>query len=79
MLYEVITTKYARGYGIRVAFGVAVLCCMISIILKQFKFDAPAAALILGTISVISLWICKITFVGAADELRAKKAREVGA
>jgi len=74
-----VATKYARGYGIRVAFGIAVLCCMISIILKQFKFDAPAAALILGTISVISLWICKITFVGAAEELRAKKAREAGA
>jgi uncharacterized membrane protein YfcA len=26
-----IATKYARGYGIRLAFGTAVVCCMISI------------------------------------------------
>ncbi len=74
-----VATKYARGYGIRVAFGIAVLCCMISIILKEFKMDAAAAVLILGTIGIISLWICKITFVGAAEELRVKKAREAGA
>ncbi len=71
-----VATKYAKGYGIRLAFGAAVLCCMISIILKQFKFEAPAAVLILGTIGVICIYICAIMFKGAANELREKKARE---
>lgn len=71
-----VATKYAKGYGIRIAFGVAVLCCMISIILKQFKFETPAAVLILGTIGVICLYIMGIMFKGAAQELRDKKARE---
>ncbi len=74
-----VATKYAKGYGIRIAFGTAVLCCMISIILKQLKFDDPAAVLILGTISVMCLWIMKIMFTGAAQELREKKMREQSA
>jgi len=74
-----VATKYAKGYGIRVAFGTAVVCCMISIILKQFGFSASAAALILGTISLICLYIIKIMFVGAAAELRAKKQLKTSA
>jgi len=69
-----VATKYAKGYGIRIAFGIAVLCCMVSIVLKQYGFDIMSAALILGTISLICLYIIKIMLVGAADELRAKKA-----
>lgn len=68
-----VATKYSKGYGIRIAFGIAVLCCMISIILKQFKYTASAAVLILGTISLICLYIIKIMFKGAAQELREKK------
>ncbi len=71
-----IATKYAKGYGIRIAFGIAVLCCMISIICKQFGFNSIAAVIILGTISLICLYIIKIMFTGAAQELRDKKARE---
>ncbi|SFM84260.1 sulfite exporter TauE/SafE family protein [Thermodesulforhabdus norvegica] len=70
-----VATKYSKGYGIRVAFGCAVVCCMISIILKQFKYNLPAAILILGAITVISLYIMIIMFKGAAAELREKKAR----
>ncbi|MBP1742182.1 MAG: hypothetical protein H6Q48_4475, partial [Deltaproteobacteria bacterium] len=68
-----VATKYAKGYGIRVAFGIAVVCCMFSVILKEFKFDAIAAVLILGTIGAICLYIIKIMFQGAAQELRDKK------
>jgi uncharacterized protein len=68
-----IATKYAKGYGIRVAFGIAVICCMISIILKQFSFKAPATVLILATISLICLYIVKIMLQGAIQELRDKK------
>lgn len=72
-----VATKYAKGYGIRLAFGTAVLCCMISIILKQFKYETPAAVLILTTIGAICIYIMAIMFKGAANELREKKAREV--
>jgi uncharacterized membrane protein YfcA len=71
-----VATKYAKGYGIRVAFGVAVVCCMISIILKEFKFNTLAAVLILGTIGSICFYIMKIMFTGAAAELREKRRAE---
>ncbi|MFZ2634134.1 MAG: sulfite exporter TauE/SafE family protein [Desulfosalsimonadaceae bacterium] len=69
-----IATKYAKGYGIRIAFGIAVLCCMLSIILKQFGYKDMAAVLILGTIGIICLYIIKIMATGAIEELREKKA-----
>ncbi|MBN2140832.1 MAG: sulfite exporter TauE/SafE family protein [Desulfovibrionaceae bacterium] len=69
-----VATKYSKGYGIRIAFGLAVLCCMVSIILKQLKYDAPAAVLILTAIGLICAYIMKIMFQGAAKELRDKKA-----
>ena len=71
-----VATKYSKGYGIRIGFGCAVLGCMISIILKQFKYNNAATVLILGTISLICLYIIVIMFKGAAAELREKKARE---
>jgi hypothetical protein len=70
-----VATKYAKGYGIRVAFGIAVVACMISIILKQYKFEMSAAVLILGTISLICIYIIKIMVQGAVEELREKKSR----
>lgn len=73
-----VATKYAKGYGIRVAFGIAVLCCMVSIILKQFKFENAAAALILGVIGAICAYIMAIMFKGAAAELREKKLASGG-
>ena len=71
-----VATKYAKGFGIRIAFGTAVLCCMISIILKQFRFEASAAVLILSTIGIMCLYIMGIMFKGASQELREKKIRE---
>ena len=72
-----VATKYSKGYGIRVAFGFAVLGCMISIILKQYGFTSSATVLILGTISVICIYIIKIMFQGAAQELREKRRAEM--
>jgi hypothetical protein len=71
-----VATKYSKGYGIRVAFGCAVVACMVSIILKQYKFNAAAAVIILGAIGIICAYIMAIMFKGAAQELREKKARE---
>jgi hypothetical protein len=68
-----VATKYARGYGIRLLFGLSVVGCMISVICKQFQFTALATVIILGTISVLCAHIIVILFVGAAAELREKK------
>ncbi len=71
-----VATKYAKGYGIRVAFGLAVVACMFSIILKQFKYEIPATVLILGAVGLICLYIVVIMVKGAAKELREKKEAE---
>jgi uncharacterized membrane protein YfcA len=71
-----IATKYAQGYGIRLAFGTAVVCCMISVILKEFNFTMPAAVLILTTIGLICLYIIKILWQGAVEEIRSKRGQE---
>ncbi|MBF0497614.1 MAG: sulfite exporter TauE/SafE family protein [Deltaproteobacteria bacterium] len=71
-----VATKYAKGYGIRIGFGCAVVACMASIILKQYGFDVAAAVVILGAISAICVYIISIMFKGAAAELRDKKERE---
>ncbi len=69
-----VATKYAKGYGIRLAFGLCVVACMISIILKQFKYSNSSAVLILGTISIMCIYITVIMLKGAAAELRDKRA-----
>ncbi|MEW6263741.1 MAG: sulfite exporter TauE/SafE family protein [Thermodesulfobacteriota bacterium] len=68
-----VATKYAKGYGIRILFGLAVVACMISVILKQFGVNTLATVIILGSISLISLYIMVVMFRGAAAELREKK------
>jgi uncharacterized protein len=69
-----VATKYAKGYGIRIAFGLAVVACMISVILKQYKIELAATVVILGAVGAICVYICSIMFKGAANELREKKA-----
>jgi uncharacterized membrane protein YfcA len=69
-----VATKYAKGYGIRIAFGICVLACMVSIILKEFGFSSLSAAIILVTIGLMSAYITVIMIKGAAQELREKKA-----
>lgn len=71
-----VATKYAKGYGIRVAFGICVVSCMVSIILKEFRLGSLSAALILVTIGLMSAYITAIMIKGAAKELRDKKALE---
>jgi hypothetical protein len=66
-------TKYAKGYGIRLAFGTAVICCMISVVLKELEFGSIAATLILTTLALLCLYIIKILIQGVLMELREKK------
>jgi len=68
-----VATKYAKGMGIRVAFGIAVVACMISVILKQINWNLSATVLILGAVGSICVYIMIIMFRGAAEELRQKK------
>ncbi len=72
-----VATKYAKGFGIRIAFGLAVVACMISVILKQIKLDMPATVLILGAVGAICLYIIIIMFRGASQELREKRAGKI--
>jgi len=79
-----VATKYIKGYGIRIAFGIAVIACAVSILLKLLaKFypayaallDNSATVVILGTVGLLSLYIIVAFVIGARKELQAKKAR----
>lgn len=77
-----VATKYIKGYGIRIAFGLAVIGCMLSIILKLLQGQFPAAKVILGNcatvlvlalVSLMSLYIFVRMVLGAREELAQKK------
>ena len=78
-----VATKYIKGYGIRVAFGLAVVGCALSILLKFIGkwypttatlMDNSATALILGLVAALSLYIIMAFIKGAKAEIAAKKA-----
>jgi uncharacterized membrane protein YfcA len=77
-----VATKYIRGYGIRIAFGLAVIGCLVSVILKLAPTYAPtirgftdtaATILVLGVVSALSLYIFVRMLQGAKRELARKK------
>jgi uncharacterized protein len=79
-----VATKYIKGYGIRIAFGLAVIGCALSILLKFIGkwypdtatlMDNSATALILGLVAALSLYIIMAFIKGAKAEITAKKAR----
>jgi uncharacterized membrane protein YfcA len=78
-----VATKYIKGYGIRVAFGIAVIGCATSIILKLIPNFVPAAkaatdvaatAVVLTVVASLSLYIAVKMVQGAKAEVAAKKA-----
>ncbi|MBG3876037.1 sulfite exporter TauE/SafE family protein [Desulfovibrio oxamicus] len=78
-----VATKYIKGYGIRIAFGLAVVGCALSIMMKlvqpwlpQFKsvLDTGATILVLGLVSCMSLYIFIRMVQGVKMELARKKA-----
>jgi uncharacterized protein len=80
-----VATKYIKGYGIRIAFGLAVIGCFISIVLKLLAkaipaygawFDGSATALILGLVAAMSLYIFVRMVQGAKQEVALKKAQK---
>jgi len=80
-----VATKYIKGYGIRVAFGLAVVGCALSIILKLFAtydparkemYDGASTVLILGLVSALSIYIFIKMMQGAKAEIAGKKAAQ---
>jgi len=78
-----VATKYIKGYGIRVAFGLAVIGCAVSIAMKMigstfkqlnYAMDVGSTVLILGLVSGMSIYIFVKMIQGAKQELAAKKA-----
>lgn len=83
-----VATKYIKGYGIRIAFGLAVVGCALSIVLKLLAkgipaygaiFDASATVLILGLVAAMSLYIFIRMVQGAKQEVAAKRAARIPA
>jgi uncharacterized protein len=78
-----VATKYIKGYGIRIAFGLAVIGCALSIVLKLVAkavpvsqgvwFDGAATVLVLGLVAAMSLYIFFKMLAGAKQEIASKK------
>jgi len=77
-----VATKYIKGYGIRIAFGCAVIGCAISIVLKlapsflpQYKvaFDNAATFFVLAVVAALSTYIAVKMVQGAKAEVAGKK------
>ena len=81
-----VATKYVRGYGIRIFFGIAVIGCGISVLMKLISssypalktvLDPTATFLILGLVTTLSLFIVIKFIMGVREELAMKKERPV--
>lgn len=77
-----VATKYIKGYGIRIAFGLAVVGCAISILMKlvqpwvpQYKalLDDAATVLVLGLVAAMSIYIFVRMVQGVQMELASKR------
>jgi uncharacterized protein len=78
-----VATKYVRGYGIRVFFGIAVIGCDISVLLKlvsaayaplRTALNLAATAVILIFVSALSLYIVAMFVAGVRAERAARSA-----
>ncbi|MDP3029309.1 MAG: sulfite exporter TauE/SafE family protein [Deltaproteobacteria bacterium] len=77
-----VATKYIKGYGIRIAFGLAVVGCFFSIVLKLIAkayklpiFDYMSTALVLGLVAAMSTYIFVKMLAGAKKEVAMKKGK----
>lgn len=79
-----VATKYIKGYGIRVAFGLAVIGCALSILMKlvqpwlpQYKtaLDNGSTFLVLGLVSAMSIYIFVRMIAGVKRELAQKQQK----
>ena len=65
-----IATKYIRGYGIRLMFGITVVCALISVVLKQLEMGTSAAWLVMAAVSAMTIVVIVGMVRGAIQELR---------
>lgn len=79
-----VATKYIKGYGIRIAFGLAVIGCGISVFLKLLPVYVPSVSkicdiiatyMILGLVSALAIYITIKMVQGAKLELARKAAK----
>ena len=73
-----VATKYIKGYGIRIAFGCAVIGWLAHVELQSGPayagfINGVATVVVLGFVSAISLYITVRMVQGAKAELAAKK------
>jgi uncharacterized membrane protein YfcA len=77
-----VATKYVKGYGIRIFFGCAVIGCDISVLMKiiaashpslKSVLDLSATILILGLVTLLSLFIVLKFLMGVREELALKR------
>jgi hypothetical protein len=77
-----VATKYVKGYGIRIFFGIAVIGCDVSVLMKiiaasqpslRHVLDVSATILILGLVTLLSLFIVMKFVMGVREELAMKK------
>jgi uncharacterized protein len=67
-----LATKYIRGYGIRLMFGITVAMAAVSVMLKQFDMPTLASWFVMGGVSVMTLLVITGMARGALAELRAR-------
>jgi uncharacterized protein len=67
-----LATKYIRGYGIRLMFGITVVIAAVSIVLKQFEFSTLASWAVMLGVSGMTLLVVVGMVQGAVRELRSK-------
>ena len=81
-----VATKYVKGYGIRIFFGIAVVGCAISILFKivaaavpnlRTFLDSAATVLILGLVAALALYILMKFVNGVREERAMQKAPSV--
>ena len=77
-----VATKYVKGYGIRIFFGWAVIGCDISVLMKIVAaarpstrpiLDPAATVLVLGLVTLLSLFIVMKFIMGVREELAMKR------
>jgi hypothetical protein len=77
-----VATKYVKGYAIRIYFGLAVVGCAISVLLKLIgasyanlkpTLDIAATVLILGLVTTLSLFIVVKFVTGVREERRVRQ------
>lgn len=82
-----VATKYIKGYTIRIAFGLAVIGCALSVLLKLIAMYVPtqkvlldnvSTVLVLGVVGTLSMYIFVMMVRGARQEIAARRTLENG-